>query len=48
MALLQQPHSSDPRAFVESLVTEVIKFCNPAQPIDDMTLMLLSRRRQRG
>lgn len=41
---LQRLHPSEPRAFVESLVTEVTRFCHPAHPTDDMTLMLLLKK----
>jgi sigma-B regulation protein RsbU (phosphoserine phosphatase) len=41
---LQRLHFSAPMAFVDSLVTEVTRFCHPAQPTDDMTLMLLLKK----
>ena len=42
-ARLRQTQLRDPRAFVESLVNEVVRFSRPAQPTDDMTLMLLTK-----
>ena len=44
LAALQRPPVPDPRAFVENLVTEVTRFCYPALPTDDMTLMLLMKK----
>ncbi len=44
VASLQRITPSDPRMFVESLVKEVTQFCHPAQPADDMTLMLVLKK----